>query len=461
MYAYCHILKAGERLIPWIKNLVRKGLVGSLFVAAAPVGAIDLSEVYELAVEHDPVLQAAAAERLAALEADPQSRALLLPSLSFSANVERDRQDIITFEEFSNREGTSTFDSRNYVLSLSQPVYRRDYFAQLRQADATVGQAEARFKAAEQALIVRVAERYFAVLSARDSLEFAQAEKESIERQLEQTKQRFEVGLIAITDVHEAQAAFDLATAREIAARNELSSAREAMREVIGRQIERVAPLMDPIALSVPEPANIERWADTALQQNFDLLAAEFATEVARAEVSRQRSGHYPTLDLNASYARSEADGGSFGEREQDDGVIGLQLNVPLYEGGAVVSRTREAVHSLSRARHELEQVRRSTLRQARDAYLAVVAQINQVKALGQARVSAQSALDATEAGFEVGTRTTVDVLDARRELFLARRDYAGARYDYILDTLRLKQASGVLGRSDLEQINQWIEPES
>lgn len=426
---------------------------------APAAAASDLLQIYELATEHDPVLQAARSERQAAREVVPQSRALLLPSLSFDADYQRNRQEIITFQ-FA-QPGTSTFNSNNYALTLNQPVFRREYFVQLRQADARVAQAEAAYKASEQALIVRVAERYFAMLAARDSLEFAQAEKESIERQLEQTKQRFEVGLIAITDVHEAQAAFDLARSREIVARNELSSAREALREVIGRRVERIDPVSEEIPLRAPEPEDMEQWGETALEQNFELLAAEFARQVASAEVDRQRAGHYPQLDLSASYNRSESDGGSFGEREQEDGVIGLQLSVPLYQGGAVVSRTREAAHELERASHRLEQTRRATLRQTRDAYLAVVAAINQVRALEQARVSAQSALDATQAGFEVGTRTTVDVLDARRELFRARRDYARARYDYLLNTLRLKQAAGVLARSDLERMNQWLGPDA
>lgn len=427
----------------------------SLSVGCLTASAENLSDVYQLATRNDPVLKAAAAARFAALEAKPQSRALLYPAVSFSAGVDRTREDIKEID--IGTPGTSTFNSSTYVLSLNQPLYNRDYFVRLRQADATVARADAVYRSAEQALIVRVAEAYFNLLAADDNLEFARAEKSAIEHQLEQAKQRFDVGLIAITDVHEAQAAFDLARAREIVANNRLASSQEALYEITAQQIGAVAPLGAKIPLASPEPADIEHWGKVALEQNFELLSAQFAEQSAREEVARQRAGHYPTLDLTARLSRSKDDGGVTGETDVEDGVVGLQVTLPLYAGGAVTSRTREAAYLLTQTREALESQRRATLRQTRDAYLAVIAAINSVNALEQAKVSSQSALDATQAGFEVGTRTTVDVLSAQSDLFAAQREFAQARYDYILNLLRLKQGSGLLLPADIDEVNRWL----
>lgn len=439
-----------------MRNKLQLCLV-AVVLSAGPLAAAaaDLADVHGLAFRNDSVLKAASAARLAAFEAKPQSRALLYPSLAFSANYEHTREDVR--ETDRGAPGVSSFDRSAYVLALNQPLYNRDYFVRLRQADATVARADAIYRSAEQALIVRVAEAYFNLLAAHDNLEFARAEKDAIEQQLEQAKQRFDVGLIAITDVHEAQAAFDLAKAREIVASNQLASSQEALYEITAQNIGEAAPLADKIPLASPEPADIEHWSRIALEQNFELLAAQYNEQAARDQVRLQRAGHHPTLDLIASLGYFDDDGGVSGETEVEDRVIGLQFNLPLYAGGAVTSRTREAAYQLTQAREELESQRRATLRQARDAYLAVVAAINSVNALEQAKVSAQSALDATEAGFEVGTRTTVDVLSSQSDLFAARREFALARYEYILNLLRLKQASGLLLQADVEEINRWL----
>jgi outer membrane protein len=431
-------------------------LAAVLALGCVTVSAANLTEVYQLAIQNDPTLKSAAAARSAALEAKPQSRALLYPALSFDANYDHVREDIK--ESSIGALGTSTFNSSGYALSLNQPLFNRDYFVRLRQSDATVGQADATYHSAEQALIVRVAEAYFNLLAADDNLEFARAEKSAIEHQLEQAKQRFDVGLIAITDVHEAQAAYDLANAREIVASNQLASSREALYEITAQSIGAVTPLGARIPLANPDPADIEHWSRVAQEQNFDLLAAQFAAEAAREEVKRQGAGHYPTLDLKASISRAQDDNPLIGDSDVEDRTVGLQLTVPLYAGGAVSSRTREAAYRLTQAQADVETQRRATLRQTRDAYLAVVAAINSVNALEQARVSAQSALDATQAGFEVGTRTTVDVLSAQSDLYAAQREYAQSRYDYILNLLRLKQASGLLLPTDIDEVNRWLQ---
>ncbi len=437
-------------------------ITGVLLLSAAPFissagAATSLLDIYQLAINNDPQYRGAEAAYLATLETKSQSRAQLLPTINLTANITDNTQKTLSSSSFAV--GTRKFDSNGYTLSLTQPLFNYDYFVQLRQSRSTIGEAKATLSAAQQALIIRLSERYFDTLAALDGLEFARAEKRAIDRQLEQTRQRFEVGLIAITDVHEAQAAYDLVTAQEILANNLLASQYEALAEITGQYHEQITPLSPATPLITPEPADIDKWGDTATHQNFQLLAAELAYQHAQEEIKRQRTGHYPTLELNASHTYSDSDGGNFGSNESENQAIEFRLNMPLFQGGATNSRTRQAQRLADQARENYEQQRRATLRQARDAYLSVLAEINRVKALGQAVVSAQSALDATEAGLEVGTRTTVDVLDTRRDLFRAQRDHARSRYDYILHTLRLKEAAGILTVTDLELINGWLQP--
>ena len=418
------------------------------------VQAQDLLGIFRQAREADPVYRAAAAERLATLEARPQARALLLPNLSISASYTDIREDL-SVTAFGTP-GVQTYDSTRYSLNLNQAIYHHDYFAQLRQAEAQVAQAEIRFRDAMQDLLLRTATAYFDVLAANDSLAFAESEKTAIGEQLHQTRQRFNVGLTAITDVHEAQARYDQAVAREIAARNALEVAQEVLRELTGQLPAELSTLKAGAPLVNPEPDDIDAWVTRALEQNMTLLAAFKDMDITLAEISRQRAGHLPSLDFVASYAYSDNGGIFF--REATETRIGLQLNIPLYAGGGVSSALRQALHRHEAARERLEGVRRATVRQVRNAFLSVIAGISQVKALKQARASSETALAATRAGFEVGTRTAVDVLNSQRELYLAERNYSRARYDYLLDTLRLKQAAGILSEADIAQINGWLE---
>ncbi|QBQ56480.1 type I secretion protein TolC [Nitrosococcus wardiae] len=419
--------------------------------------ASDLLEVYRLARANDPQLRAQVAAVRAALEAKPQARALFLPVVDISSNYDRTFQTIELLEQqpFPGFEGV--FNNWGYTLSLTQPLYRRENFVRLKQADATIAQAQADLVAEEQALLVRAAERYFDVLTAQSELEFARAEKEAIDKQMEQTRQRFEVGLDTIVDVNEAQAAYDLAVSQEIAAENALSNAHERLREVTGQYFRELEDLEKDAPLLRPDPMNIDEWAETALQQNPQIDASAAAVENARQEIEREKSGHYPSLDIVGANSTNVTGGGRFGGVQVDQNVIGLRFNLPLFQGGAVVSRTREAQHRLEQALEQLEQARRQVVRQTREAFLGVISEVSQVKALQQAIVSNESSLEATEAGFEVGTRTTVDVLNIRRDLFRALRDHSRSRYEYILDTLRLKQGAGIIAPEDLEKINEWL----
>jgi len=424
---------------------------GLLAAQAAP--ADDLADVYRKALAADPQYLAATAEHQAALEVKPQSRAGLLPSLGLNNAISRDRYD-------PRNSGTTTYATNKiYSINLTQPVYHRDRFIQLKQADSQIAQADARLAAAEQDLILRVATRYFLVLGAGDNLDFVRADKVALTSTLDQAQQRFEVGLAAITDKLKAQASYDLAVSDEITAEQLLSDAREALREVTGTLPDSLEPLSNEIPLLVPEPTDQDLWVRSAIEQNPLMLAAEAATETAKQEIQVQRSGHFPTVDVTADYSyRDNNYGGLISTPlERNDSSIGLVFNLPLYQGGAVNSRTREQRSLYEQALEAQESQYRATERETRDNYRGIVSGISRVSALKRAIESNQKAYEAAKSGFDVGTRDIVDVLDAQRELLRARRDYARSRYDYLLSTLRLKQAAGILTEEDLLQVNELL----
>jgi outer membrane protein len=295
------------------------------------------------------------------------------------------------------------------------------------------------------------------VLGAQDNLDFVQADKEAIGRTLEQAQKRFEVGLAAITDTLDARARYDIAVSDEINAEKLLNDAREALREVTGELPMDPEILQSEIPLLKPEPADQDDWVTAAINQNPLLLAAIAATQVAKQEIQVQNSGHYPSLDLTADYSYRDTQFGGFSALDRNDSAIGVELTVPIYQGGLITSRTRQSRYTYTQTREEQEKQLRATERQARDTYRGVISGISKVEALQNAVVSNEKAVESAEAGFTVGTRSIVDVLDAQRELLRARRDYARSRYDYLLDTLRLKQAAGILTETDLAQINNWL----
>lgn len=418
--------------------------------------AEDLMAIYQLALQNDPQLQAAKEQLNAARESKSLARSQLLPTVGLSASYDVVRRDIKT-QLGAPIDETSNDREKGLGLNLTQPIYRRDRLVQLDQADNTITQAEAQYAAAEIDLMVRSTTAYFNILAAEDDLRVAESEREATGRQLEQAQQRFDVGLIAITDVHEAQAAFDAARASEIAAENSLDNAWEALFEIIGAQSKsNLAKLGEGLLLAPPQPKDLQAWSETAQQQNFDITASHANLESLKQDIDISRSGHYPTLDLVGGYnmSRSNAERAS----EADTASIGLALEIPLYTGGAVNAQTRQAQANYRAAQQTLDQTRRGVNRQVRDAYRGVLSAISQVEALKAATVSAQSALESTQAGYEVGTRTIVDVLNVQRNLFSSQRDYLNSRYGYIINGLTLKSAAGTLSESDLQRVNGWLE---
>ena len=415
------------------------------------VQAEDVNEIYRLALENDPTIRAAVAARDAAYETVKVSRGSFMPQIGLDASYSSSTSEN-SASDFSDFDGTTT----QYGVNLRQTIYEKDLLASHQQNKNFVQQAEADFKTAEQDLIIRVATQYFRVLGALDNLDFSKAEMESNERQLEQIKQRFDVGLVAITDVHEAQARYDLSRSQFIAAENLLDNEAEALRRITGRYHKHLAPLQKETPLDPPDPNDIEHWTKLALEQNPTLVATKFFVEQQQDLVDIQRSGHYPKLDLVASYRNSDSDNNTTGIEggETESTSVGVQFRMNLFAGGSISAGVRQAQQNLTRAMENLEEAGRATQENVRSAFLGVKSAISQVTALKQAVVSSQSRLKATEAGFDVGTRTTVDVLNARSELYDSERLYARARYDYILQTLRLKQAAGMLNTQDVADAN-------
>ena len=425
---------------------MKKILIASLLALISQVSsAEDLLQVLNMALEKDPVLREAAAVRESRKEARPLAMSALLPNISIGGDVNARHTDI-------DNGPSDSYHTGSLGINLLQPIYRRDRFVRLEQADWQLELADADYRAKEQDLILRVADAYFNVLSAKQGVTFVRADKKAIARQLEQAKQRFEVGLIAITGVHEAQARYDQSVTDEILAQNELDNAWEDLRQILGMVPEKLADLKKQIGLDPPVPAAIDDWSAFGLENNPSVKAASDATQIAQREIEVQKSGHYPTLDLVGGYNRFETSQDRVAD--VDTGTIGLQLNVPLYSGGGVTAATRQARADLVAAQERLDQARRATDKAVRNAYRGVQASISAVRALEAAKVSTKSALDATQAGFEVGTRTLVDVLNSQRDYYRALRDYARARYVYVVNMLRLRQAAGVLDVKDIEKIN-------
>jgi outer membrane protein len=444
--------------------------------------AADLVAVYQRALQNDPQLREAEANRLAALESKPQALAALLPQVTGTALAAKERDvgpsnqsfsftDVSTGKpvvvvEHQDFNGVATTHNHKYGVDLKQNLFRWENWVALQRADAQVAQAEADYQAAQQDLMSRVAQRYFDVLASQDDLDAQEGALASVNRQLEQAEKRYEVGLIAITDVQEVRASHDSSAAAVIAAKRQVASAREFLREITGDLFETLARPTEPFELANPDPVSEDRWVEMALQQNLSLVSSRLAADIARENVSTARGGHFPSLDvvasrykLNSDGTSTNADGTPYGNSsiDQNQRSIGIQLTFPLYSGGMVSSQVRQAVYQHRAAKERVERVARQTEHDARDSYLGVLSEISRVKALRRAVESNTTALNATEAGYEAGTRTAVDVVESRRLWIQAQTDYSRSRYDYMINVLKLQQAAGILSEQSLNRLNSLL----
>ncbi len=427
--------------------------------------AVDLIGVHDLALKSDPRLQAAEYRREATAENKTQAWANLLPQLGVRGDWSKGNR-AITLAGFDITDDTT--ENRSYGLTLQQSLYRQANYEQLAVARGQITQADAVYQVAFQDFLLRVSDGYFLVLTLMDGVTFAEAEELALKRQFEQAEQRFEVGLTAVTDVHEARASYDNARARAIVARNNLDDAKEQLRVLTGQYFDNFDVLQEVLPLVEPDPGNADEWVKIALANNPSVLSGRAAVEVADSNMRLARSGHYPTLDLVANvnnfedrkYIIRDFFQGKIGTAVLgvDDMSVQVVLNVPLYQGGAVSSRTRQARLLMDATGQDLDDIQRATLRETQNAFRAILAGIQEVEAFAQAQISAESALEATQAGFEVGTRTIVDVLIAQQRKFQAQRDNSIARHTYILRHLRLKSIAGLLSSEDLRVVNQLLE---
>ncbi|MCG7584983.1 outer membrane channel protein TolC [Photobacterium sp. OFAV2-7] len=399
--------------------------------------ADDLADIYQQAKQNDPQLLRAAADKDAAFEKINSSRSALLPQIDLDAGYGISRMDGDT-------------DGLSGKLSLSQSLYNRSSWVSLDITEKQARQRDAAYATSQQGLILRVSEAYFAVLRAMDDLEFVRAEKAAVGRQLEQTKQRFEVGLSAITDVHDAQAQYDSVLADEILNENELTNSYEGLREITGQEHTDLS-ILDTGRFSASRPqGKVLELIKDAETENLSLLTSRISQDIARDQIALAESGHLPTLSFTTDYSYDDKNPAT------DDGTLnaGINLNLPLYTGGRVTSEVKQAQFSYVSSSEQLEEDYRSVVKDVRAFYNNINASIGALRAYQQSVISAKSALEATEAGFDVGTRTIVDVLDATRRLYDANRQLANARYDYILNQLRLKQAVGSLNEQDVLDVN-------
>jgi outer membrane protein len=450
--------------------------VGAALAVSSVLAQAGLVEVYRLAATNDPSLREAEANFLATAETKPQARSSLLPNVSVGGNQSgryNDNRQPLGIGAINFAQGSITRSTNDaFDLNISQTIFDLSRLRTLRQADKIIAQAELNLEAARQDLLVRVANGYFNVLSAEELLAAESASVDAIGRQLEQAQRRFEVGLIAITDVQQAQAAYDNAVAVRIGAERNLATTQEFLREIIGEYVTNLRGPGRELPLLPPDPASADDWVSTAMQQNLALAASRIGSDIAQDDIRILRAARMPTLSLSGGYNTGSSESRTstipLPGQPQDDPILragdsdgrswALNLNFPIYTGGLNSSRVQQAVYRHRAAREGLERIARQTERQTRDAYLGVIAEISRVQALQRAVESNQTALRATEAGFEVGTQTTVDVLAAQDNLRRAQTNYAISRYDYIINLVNLRQSAGSLSEADISQIDSWLE---
>jgi len=430
-------------------------IIGLVCAASSSLAnAEDLLSVYNQAKASDPKVLQSQALFNASKEGIEQARAILLPSFRGSASHNRSKG-------YSEGVNTSESATTRYGISFDLEIYKHSSWLNLDNAKKAAHRSDVSYQSAKQDLIVRVTSAYFDVLSAKDDLEFAIKEKEAIERQLEQTNQRYSVGLTAVTDVHEAQAKYDTALTSEIRAENNVFTTEEALRVITNVYPRDLSPLnTERFTTSRPVPDSVNEWQQTAEAKNLDLIAQKISVDIAKEKINIATSGHYPTISLDGSIGATNSHNlfqNPTNKSKSDSKSIGISISVPIYSGGATSSRVRQAQSDYVAASQDLAQTHRNVVRNTRNAYNTVIASVSAIKALGQSVVSAESALKATEAGFEVGTRTIVDVLDSTRNLFNAKRNLSSTRYAYVQNILTLKRAAGTISEQDLININKGL----
>ncbi len=421
--------------------------------------AEDLKDIYQLALSNDPLVKSAEASYRAGKESKKQGIAGLLPSINVSGSTSWNESRV---EESLMDE----YNSSNYSGTLSQPLFRLDRWFKFRQGKALSESAQAEFAYNQQETMIRVASSYFAILNAIDGLSAAKAEEEAIGRQRDLAKKRFDVGLAPITEVHETQAAYDLTVVSRIAREGRLDSAREDLSSIIGTDIALLSPLSSNYPIDLPNPIQREQWVKLALENNFQLKAARLTQKAAKNSARASGSAHLPNIDIVGRVTKSTSKSGKFGGfiqnpfsgLETDNRQYAIQISMPLFAGGAISSNRRQAYALYDRSKEQALFTERSTIKDVRSNHFNVQTQVANVKARKQALTSANSALKATEVGYEAGTRNVVDLLQAQRGLYAAQRDFASARYDYIISVLRLKSSAGILSPEDLINISNWME---
>jgi outer membrane protein len=420
--------------------------------------ATDLMQVYRDAIANDPTFSAARSTLDAGREKTPQARAGLLPSLVLSGNTTYNQNEI-AFHGGATL-AKPQFNSNGYNLALTQPLFRWQNWVGYDQSKLQVVQAEANFVQARQDLILRVAQAYFDVIYATENLKAVNANKLAIVQQLELAKKSFEVGTATITDTHEAQARFDLASAQEIAAESDLEVRQHILQAITGKEPTSLAPPRKGAELSPPQPSDMKEWVASAEKDGIAVQVQQAAATIAAREVDKQRAGHYPTLDLVANVGSNKSYGSTaFGLLDSDNKNVGVQLTIPIFQGGAVSSRTREASANRAASESALEAAKRNAALNARQNYLGVVNGLAQVKALKAALVSSQSALESNKLGYEVGVRINIDVLNAENQVYVTRRDFAKSVLDTLMSQFRLKAAVGALGEDDVNAVNALLDP--
>jgi outer membrane protein len=435
-----------------MENAMQKSLMAVLIGSALlsfNVQAADLIDVYKQALANDAQFGSARANLAIGMERVPQGRAAILPVIGLTAGKSR----VTTETPFLGIDVKETNTGSNYLLSLSQPIFNWGAWHTYEQSKLAQAAAEAAFGQAQQDLITRVSQAYFDVLAAQDTLESIRAQKSATTEQLASAKRNFEVGTQTITDTHEAQAAFDLVVAQELAAANDVENKRTALQAIIGTAPTALAPLKPGVTLAAPQPAVIDAWVASAEKQNYGVVGASLNLESSKRGIELSRAGHMPSLSFGASKGRSVGEAAW-----QNTTSVGISLNVPIFNGFAVTSRVRESIAIEDRARNDLESARRNAAQAARLAFNGVNSGLAQVKAFEAAEVSSQSALDSNKLGYQVGVRINIDVLNAQRQLYSNRTNLSRARYDTIVNGLRLKAAAGTLKEADLEPINALLQ---